>query len=635
MHIAIDASRATRAQRTGTENYARQLIERLVRTHPEVRWTLFFRDDPQDWLADLPHVARRVLPAARLWTYTALAPALLRLRPDLFWEPAHVLPPTAPLIGIPSLVTVHDLGYEHFPAAHTWAQRTYLQLTTRYHVLAATKIIADSEATRTDLIRLYGTSPSKISVVPLGIDHEQFRPITNTAMLSTVKTRYKTGERFILYVGTLQPRKNLHRLIRAFAQIAPRFPDINLVLAGGQGWLAEDLQALVNQLGVGERVVKTGYIEDSDLPALLSAAELFAFPSLFEGFGLPVLEAMACGTPVVTSNTSSLPEVAGTAALQVNPIQESQIADALALVLSQPALQEELRQRGLRHAAQFTWEQSAAQIWAEIETLLLTNSLPNGGKRALLPAQEISGRISILGLPVDNLSWDEVIARIAAMVEAGGVHQVTTANPEFLMRARREPAFMEVLRRAELVLADGVGFLHAAQWKGTPFSNQITGSDLTPRLAALAADKGWYLYLLGAAPGVAEQAAAELRKRYPLLNVTADGSDPTPDGPPELVARIRMARPHILLVAYGAPKQDYWIDQFGRTTGVPVQIGIGGSLDFIAGVVPRAPEAWRNLGVEWLWRLKQEPWRWRRMLALPHFALLAAIDAVTTANRSD
>ncbi len=642
MHIAIDASRATRAQRTGTEYYARQLIERLAHAHPEARWTLFFRDNPHAWLADLPYVERVVLSAERLWTYTALAPALARVQPDLFWEPAHVLPPSAPLLGIPSLVTVHDLGYEHFPAAHTAAQRAYLQLTTRYHARAATRIIADSKATARDLIDLYGTSPSKISVVPLGVDHQHFRPVTDAVALAAIRNRYKTGERFILYVGTLQPRKNLARLIGAFAMVAPRFPGVNLVLAGGKGWLSDELQAVLEQPLLAHRVVTTGYVEDGDLPALLSAAEVFAFPSLFEGFGLPVLEAMACGTPVVTGNTSSLPEVAGNAAVKVDPTNTRHIADALTLLLSQPSLRAELRHRGVAHAAHFTWEKSADLLWAEIEALgrrtqhdLPPASRPGEGDTGTVkrPLPTPPAKITILGLRVDNLTWDDTISRVKGMVEAGGFHQVTTANPEFLMRARQEPAFMDVLRRADLVLADGVGFLIAARWKGTPFHAQIAGSDLTPRLARLAAEQGWHLYLLGAAPGVADLAAERLRNDYPALYVTPDGSDPAPDGPPDLLARIRMARPHILLVAYGAPKQDYWIDRFGRTTGVPVQIGIGGSLDFIAGVVPRAPEAWRKLGVEWLWRLKEEPWRWRRMLALPRFALLAAKDALKERNR--
>ncbi|MGH2544599.1 MAG: WecB/TagA/CpsF family glycosyltransferase, partial [Ardenticatenaceae bacterium] len=236
--------------------------------------------------------------------------------------------------------------------------------------------------------------------------------------------------------------------------------------------------------------------------------------------------------------------------------------------------------------------------------------------------------IEILGLAIDNLTWPETLERIAAMVESGEVHQLVTVNPEFLMRARRELPFMDVLQRADLVLADGVGLLMAARFQGRRFKDRITGSDLTPRLAAAAAARGWRLYLLGAAPGVAGEAARRLRVAHPSLDVIADGTDPAPDGPPDLLERIREHAPDILLVAYGVPKQDLWIARFGKQSGVPVQIGIGGALDFVAGIVPRAPDRWQRLGLEWLWRLKQQPWRWRRMLALPRFALLAALEAL-------
>ncbi|MDQ4076197.1 MAG: glycosyltransferase family 4 protein [Chloroflexota bacterium] len=363
LHFAIDASRATRVRRTGTENYARQITEWLVRKQEGVQWTLFFRDDPGTWLKDLPHVEREILPRPRLWTYTALAPALLARHPDAFWEPAHVLPPTAPLAHIPSLVTVHDLGYEHFPEAHTAIQRCYLQLTTRYHARAATHIAVDSHATRHDLIALYDADPSKISVVHLGVDHEVFYPVTDPERLHSIRERYRTGKRFLLYVGTLQPRKNLRRLVRAFAPLTNDFPDVKLVLAGGEGWLADDLQVEIDTLGIATQVVRPGYVVDADLPSLLSSAEVLVFPSLFEGFGLPVLEAMACGTPVLTSTTSSLREVAGEAALLVDPTSEQQITNALRLLLTQPALRVALRERGLARAAHFTWERSAAQIW--------------------------------------------------------------------------------------------------------------------------------------------------------------------------------------------------------------------------------------------------------------------------------
>ncbi|HEX8682152.1 MAG TPA: WecB/TagA/CpsF family glycosyltransferase [Ardenticatenaceae bacterium] len=635
MNIAIDASRATRARRTGTENYARQTIERLVVAERGlgVRWTLFFQDDPGEWLADLPHVERVVLPAPRLWTYTALAPALLRLRPDAFWEPAHVLPPTVPLAGIPSLVTVHDLGYEHFPEAHTAAQRRYLQLSTRYHARAATRIAADSAATRRDLVNLYGANPAKIEVVPLGVDHTTFRPVTDPNRLAAVRQRYGTGERFLLYVGTLQPRKNLPRLVRAFASIARDFPDVTLVLAGGQGWLNDDLQREIETLGLSGRVRRPGYVEEADLPALVSAADALVFPSLFEGFGLPVLEAMACGTPVLTSNTSSLPEVAGEAAILVDPTSEHQVADGMRLLLTQPTLRAALHERGLAQAQHFTWERTADHIWNLLQ--VLAHPTPHTPSTAHRPpsiphsAFRIPhSTIPLLGLPIHNLTWEATLERITEMVESGQPHQLVTVNPEFLMRAQQYAEFMEVLRRADLVLPDGVGLLLAARLRGERFQARITGSDLTPMLAAEAARRGWRLYLLGAGAGVAEEAARRLRAEHPTLNVIADGSDPAPDGPPELLVRVREAAPDILLVAYGAPKQDLWIDRFGRQMGVPVQVGIGGALDFIAGVVPRAPQGWQRLGLEWLWRLKQEPWRWQRMLALPRFLCAATVEGL-------
>jgi exopolysaccharide biosynthesis WecB/TagA/CpsF family protein len=645
MKIAVDASRATRAVRTGTETYARHVIERLVTLEQArgVCWTRFFQEEPGDWLAGLPAVSRRVLPRPRMWTYSALAPTLLRQGFDAIWVPSHVLPPTAPLRRIPSLVTVHDLGYEHFPAAHTLVQRAYLRLTTRYHARAATRITADSYATRRDLIQMYGADPEKISVVHLGVDHDRFRPVADPLALETVRARYHTGKRFILHVGTLQPRKNLNRLLRAFATVARELPDVTLVLAGAQGWLAGDLEESIRHLGIDERVVLPGYVAGEDLPALLSAAELFVLPSLFEGFGLPVLEAMACGTPVFTSNTSSLPEVAGDAALLVDPLDKTGIARGIHLLLTQTALRAALRERGLAQAQAFTWDRTAGQILdllldiAHARAPVTRQAPPVLTARSEFPSPSCPrapasatshARISLLGVTIHNLSWQQTLESIQEMIQRARPHQLVTVNPEFLMRARREPDFLDVLRRADLVLPDGVGLLLAARWKGQRFQTRVTGSDLVPVVAREAARQGWRLYLLGAAPGVAEAAARRLRETHPELDVIADGSDPAPDGPPDLLERIRAASPDILLVAYGAPKQDLWIDRFGKQAGVPVQIGIGGSLDFVAGVVPRAPEQWQRLGVEWLWRLKEEPWRWRRMLALPRFALLAALEAM-------
>ena len=234
--------------------------------------------------------------------------------------------------------------------------------------------------------------------------------------------------------------------------------------------------------------------------------------------------------------------------------------------------------------------------------------------------------IHILGVPVHNLTYDEVLARVTAMVEAGRPHQIVTVNPEFLVVARRNAEFLRVLQQADLALADGVGLQLAAALQGRRFVSRVPGSELVDRLAPLAAERGWPLFLLGAGPGVAERAATVLRARYPALEVETDGADPTPEGTAQVLAHIRAAHPAILLVAYGAPTQDLWIARYGQAVAVPVMMGVGGTLDFIAGVAPRPPHLYHRLGLEWLYRLWKQPWRWRRQLRLPLFILLATAE---------
>lgn len=230
--------------------------------------------------------------------------------------------------------------------------------------------------------------------------------------------------------------------------------------------------------------------------------------------------------------------------------------------------------------------------------------------------------ITILGVPVHNLTYEEALARIATMIEAGRPHQIVTVNPEFLVMASRDPHFRRVLLAADLALADGVGLQLAAALQGRRFVSRVAGSELLYRLAPVAAERGWRLFFLGAAPGVAVRAAKHLRAAYPTLEIETNAADPTPEGTAAALAHVQAVRPDILMVAYGAPTQDLWIARHGRAAGVPVMMGIGGSLDYVAGVVPRAPKLWRDLGLEWLYRLVRQPWRWRRQLRLPLFVVL-------------
>lgn len=231
--------------------------------------------------------------------------------------------------------------------------------------------------------------------------------------------------------------------------------------------------------------------------------------------------------------------------------------------------------------------------------------------------------VCILGVKVDNVTEGEALDRVEAFIRDGRPHQIVTVNPEFVVMAQEDQDFRDILNRADLALPDGVGLLWASRFLGSPLRQRVAGSDLVEGLAGLAARRGYSLFLLGARPGVGQQAAQRFQARYPGLRIagTHPGS-PSPEEEEEVAARVRAASPDILLVAYGAPTQDRWVRRNLERLGVPVCMGVGGALDFVSGKVRRAPPWVRRLGLEWLFRLAQEPWRWRRMLRLPRFAFL-------------
>jgi N-acetylglucosaminyldiphosphoundecaprenol N-acetyl-beta-D-mannosaminyltransferase len=221
---------------------------------------------------------------------------------------------------------------------------------------------------------------------------------------------------------------------------------------------------------------------------------------------------------------------------------------------------------------------------------------------------------AILSVRIDDVTPDEALARCQAFVESGQPHQVVTVNPEFVVAAQSDADFASVLARADLAVPDGAGLLLAARWLGRPLRGRVTGVDLSRRLAVLAAQRRYRLFLLGAAPGVAERAAAALAAANPgLLVVGTYAGSPAPREEDDIVARVRATAPHILLVAYGAPAQDKWIARNLHRLGVPLAVGVGGVLDYVAGVVPYAPAWLRRLGLEWAYRLVRQPWRWRRI----------------------
>ena len=371
MLIGIDASRALRAKRTGVERYCLEIIRGLLAlpaaaTH---RWRLYVDDASAAALTGdgLPAYAELcVLPAQRLWTHVALRREVLRRPPDVLFVPGHVIPFVWPRRRLPpAVVTLHDLGYLYHPDAHTWAQRLYLTWSTRWSAAAATRIIAISRTTADELHEQLGVAWAKLQVV-----HEAVTdlPMPSAACVQATQARYGLMRPYALYVGTIQPRKNIARLLAAHARISPH-ADLDLALIGAPGWRSD---ALIAQATAQAHVHLLGYVPDADLPALLAGATCFVFPSLYEGFGLPVLEAQNLGVPVMTSHNSALPEIAGDAALLVDPTDVDAIAQAMLQLSRDETLRQRLIAAGHVNVQRFSWTKAAAETLAVLEAAAAT-----------------------------------------------------------------------------------------------------------------------------------------------------------------------------------------------------------------------------------------------------------------------
>ena len=356
MRIGVDASRATRLHRTGPENYSLHLLQALLgleraRDH---QFLLYFNEPPEGTLFPWqPNTRERILRFPRLWTQLRLSWEMVRQRPDVLFVPAHVLPIVHPR----SVVTIHDLGYLYYPEAYHaldhWYLRTFTALSARW----AKVILVDSQVTKEDVMEHLNVPEERIAVVYLAPSQE-FTPYPSAGERERLAAQYGIEGDYILYVGTLHPRKNVGRLVEAFA-VLRREAGLSerLVLAGEKGWVPPELLDQMQE--VSQAITLTGFLPPEDLPALMRHARVLVLPSLFEGFGMPVIEAMACGTAVIASNAGSLPEVAGEAAILVDPEDTLDIARAIYRVCTNEALRERLRALGLKRAATFTWERSA------------------------------------------------------------------------------------------------------------------------------------------------------------------------------------------------------------------------------------------------------------------------------------
>jgi len=371
MRIGIDYTAAAR-QQAGIGRFTRELIRRALALDNENEYRLLVAGrepvpeaympplDSRRRLVQLPLSERNLV---RIWHRLRIPlPVELALgRLDIFHSPDFVLPPVA---HATTLLTIHDLSFLRVPECADPRLRWYLGQVVPRSVRRADFLLADSQSTRRDLIELLHVPEERVQVIYGGVD-PAFKPITDGGRLQAMRNKYAGGRPFILSVGTLEPRKNYPTLIRAFAQAraAANLPHA-LVIVGKRGWVYEPTFSAVEEAGLEEHVLFPGFVPDADLPALYSAADLFALPSFYEGFGLPALEAMACGTPVVVSDVSSLPEVVGEAGAYVRPRDVDGLAEAILRLVEDAEFRGELVRAGTAQAAKFTWEKAARELVA-------------------------------------------------------------------------------------------------------------------------------------------------------------------------------------------------------------------------------------------------------------------------------
>jgi glycosyltransferase involved in cell wall biosynthesis len=364
----MEAERANLPNPTGVERYAAELIKNFARMDSRNEYILYFRTKPQPWFYDLPkNFSIKIMPFPKFWTQLRISWEMITHPVDVLFIPASALPLWHPR---KSVVTVHDVAWRIFPGAFTKFMRRYLEWSTKFAVKKARKILAVSEATKKDLSKFYNINPAKVSVTPLGFDTGSFQP-RNYAEVQPVLDKYGlVYQKYVLFVGTIQPRKNIVKLVEAFQKLRKEnHIEEKLAIFGGRGWLWEPIVKKIKMVGLDGSIKYFDYASKEDLPYLYAGAKLLTLPALYEGFGLPPLEAMASGVPVVVSNVSSLPEVVGEAGVLVNPDSVDSIAGGLLKVLIDANLREQMIAKGSEQSKKFSWENTAKETLRVFEEL--------------------------------------------------------------------------------------------------------------------------------------------------------------------------------------------------------------------------------------------------------------------------
>lgn len=364
MTIGLDGNEANVQNRVGSGQYSFQMLQEFSRDNKH-KFVVYLKENPN---SDLPKESDsfqyKVFGPKKLWTQFALPLKLtFGSKLDIFFSLGHYGPRFS---KIPYAITIFDLSYLHFPKLFNKDDLFQLVNWSKYSIAKSRHIFAISESTKSDIIKNYKVDQSKITVTYMGYNQKLFKPQSKSD-IDLVKTKYKIEGDYIIFVGTLQPRKNIERLIEAFVGLQSE--TLKLVIVGRKGWMYNQIFEKVKDLNIENKVIFTDFVPELDLPSLISGAKAYVLPSLWEGFGIPVIETQACGTPVVVSNTSSLPEIVGDSGVLVDPASTKSIKEGIEKILKNPTFASELSEKGLKNAQRFSWSKCAQQTLAILEDL--------------------------------------------------------------------------------------------------------------------------------------------------------------------------------------------------------------------------------------------------------------------------
>lgn len=375
MTIGIDVSRAFKTEKTGTEWYSYELVKALIALDHETKYRLYGSTPLPKNSWNLPDNADyRYLrwPSKQLWTQGRLSWEMMRTPPELLFVPSHAVPLIHPK---KTLTTIHDVGFLHWQEAYAHKEWQYLDWSTRYAVRHCPKIITISEFSKKELMRSYGATDEQVVVTHLGYDQARYvPPMDRVIVQQEVAQTGKMQKPYVLVLGRLDRRKNPVAALKTFEELHQKYPDLSLIFVGPKGYCGEQIMGMIKSSPAAKAITMLGWVSEEEKVRLLQGAEMLLFPSLYEGFGLPVIEAQACGVPVACSNAAALPEIAGDGAILFDPENIAEIVQAVEKILADESLRQDLIVKGLQNAQRFSWEQCAR------ETSVVLQDMAKGDK---------------------------------------------------------------------------------------------------------------------------------------------------------------------------------------------------------------------------------------------------------------